>query len=338
LPIFGPTKAAAKLESSKVFAYNFMQRHNIPTFFASSFVDFHSAKKYLRAKPWDEIVVKADGLAKGKGVEVPKSARKAERALYKNLVEKQFGTASETVLVQDRGEGPELSVFAICDGENAVILPFCRDYKRLKDGNKGPNTGGMGNYGSVNVDPELTKIIEQDIIRPTVEGMATEQQPYKGILYVGLMLTKEGPKVIEYNARFGDPECQALMLLIDEDIYPHLWQAAKGVLNTEPIKIRSGAAVTIALAAKGYPGTPRQQDEIYGLEMITKLAKYDIHVFHGATKHKGDRIITDGGRVLHIAAHAETLKKVRKKAYSVIGEHAIHFAGMQYRTDIGNSA
>ncbi len=336
LPIFGPTREAAKLESSKVFAYNFMRRHNIPTFFSSSFVDFFSAKKYLRARPWHQVVVKADGLARGQGVTVPTSARKAEKALYRNLVEKQFGTASETVLIQDRGEGPELSVFALCDGERAILLPFCRDYKRLKDGNKGRNTGGMGAFGPVDVEPRLAEAIKRDIIRPTIDGMNQEGHPYRGILYVGLMLSDEGPKVIEYNARFGDPECQALMLLIDEDIYPRLRQAAKGVLNTEPIKVRPGFAVTVALAAKGYPGTYETGQEIFGLDDLPE----GVQVFHaGTSKLEGDgRIVTDGGRVLHVVSYNERLAIAQKQVYSAIGEQAIHFAGMQYRKDIADLA
>jgi phosphoribosylamine--glycine ligase len=327
---FGPTKAAARLESSKVFSYNFMRRHGIPTFDSQTFKDQPSALKYLNQRGWKNIVIKADGLAKGKGVVVPDSKDEAEEAIRKNLVDKQFGSASEQILMQDRGVGPELSVFALCDGERFVMLPSCRDYKRLLDGNKGPNTGGMGAWGPIH-PPEEQEIIDT-IMRPTIEGMAEEGNPYKGVLYAGIMLTQDGPKVIEYNARFGDPECQAQMLLLEEDLYPRLWQAAHGELTKEPIKVRPGCAVTVALATPGYPDNPITGQVIHGLDKVPK----NVEVFLAAAEHdtKDGRIKTAGGRVLYVSAYAESPHKARALAYGAIGPKGIHFAKMQYRKTI----
>jgi len=339
LPIFGPTRAASKLEWSKAFATRFMQRHNIPTPVREVFDERSMAEDYVHQhSSAQDIVIKADGLAAGKGVFLPKTFNEAHGILFRLMIAKELGSAGKTVVIQERLAGKELSVFALCDGTRTVMLPFCRDHKRLLDGDKGPNTGSMGAFGPVHMEPELSEVIESNIVQPTIEGMSQEGHLYKGLLYVGLMLSGEGPKVIEYNARFGDPECQAQMLLIDEDIYPRLRQVTSGKLSAKPIRLRDGYAVTVALAAAGYPDEPRKGDEIYGLELTKDLAQNNVQVFHGGTKRVGDRIVTNGGRVLHIAAYGETLEVARSQAYSAIGEQAIHFADMQYRGDIGDSA
>ena len=335
---FGPTKGAGELEWSNTFADDFMEQYGIPkakTFYgtnqmthANSFIDTHNFEDYI---------IRAEGLADGKGVLVPKSAAEARKFIHELMIERRFGDAGNFVMFQERLFGEELSVFALCDGEKAILLPHCRDHKRLNDDDKGPNTGGMGVFAPVTgLDPDLTRQIEAQIIEPTLQGIAEKGHPYKGVLYVGIMLTADGPKVIEYNARFGDPETQALMLLMDEDLYPRLKQVARGELSAEPIKTRDGFAVTVALSAAGYPGKPRRGDEIYGLELAEELARNETYIFHGATKKDPTtgRVVTNGGRVLHIASYGETLAIARQRAYQAIGTNAIHFAGNHSRQDI----
>lgn len=329
LTAFGPTQAPAQLESSKAYAADAKKAFGVPSPEESHFDSIKAARKYVDYKGWGNTVIKADGPAQGKGAVVPDSAQEADETLYKNLVEYQFGESSRRVVIQERLEGPELSWIILADGERWVTLPPTRDYKRLKDGNRGPNTGGMGSYGPIDIDPELTALVDDTIVRPTIEGMAERGEPFRGILYTGLILTKDGPKVIEYNVRFGDPETQVQMMLIDEDFYVRLQQAATGDLDTNPLRLHPGHAVSVALAAPGYPGKPHTGSVIQGLDKVDQA-----EVFHAGTSRDNGAIRTAGGRVLHIAAYGETLSIARANVYRNIGKGGIHFAKKHYRRDI----
>lgn len=336
LPIFGPTKEAAQLEWDNSWAYDFMNRHGIPcpeTYYETN--QMTHANGFIRNNEVSEYIIRAKGLADGKGVEVPEDQDKAYKFIREVMLEKRFGEAGEFVMFQERLEGEELSLFVMCDGENGIWLPHCRDHKRLEDGDEGPNTGGMGAYTPVEISDTLTKQIQEQIVDPTIKGMAEEGRPYRGMLYIGLMLTKDGPKVIEYNARFGDPECQAQMLLAGDDLYPAMQEAATGSFGRDNLSWRPGHVVTVALAASGYPNEPRIDDQIFGLNL--ELPPETV-VFHAATKRKGDKIFTNGGRVLHIASYGETVAIARERVYQAIGDRAIHFAGYQYRRDIALAA
>lgn len=332
---FGPTQAAARLESSKRYANDFMNRHGIPCariYYATN--QMAHAQAYINMYDTSSYVLKADCLMEGKGVGVPDSREDARQFLSGLAKNELFLASNRLLLIYERLSGKELSVFALSDGERGVMLPFCRDYKRLFDGDKkpNPNTGGMGSYGPVEIDSETATLINDQIIQPTIRGMAAEGQPFKGVLYAGLMLTEEGPKVLEFNVRFGDPECQALMLLLGEDLYPLLQAAALGRLEQEEVKMVPGSAITVAVSAPNYGfGKPQIGSEIYGLDRVPE----GIHAFHGGTKRVDGKVLTNGGRVLHLASLAETLALAKHRVLGAIGTHAIHFAGMHYRKTIG---
>lgn len=335
LHIFGPTQAAARLESSKAWAGKFKKKYDIPSPVDVSFADGRAAMAYAHNNDPENYVVKEDGLAFGKGVE-PDPAKAREKV--RDIVRK-----GKAVVFQERLEGPELSIFAVCDGENSVLLPTFRDYKRVYDGDKGPNTGGMGAYGPVpGYGQEYLEQIRKSVITPTLQGMQSEKSPFKGVMYVGLMLTKDGPKVIEYNVRFGDPEFQAMALLLDEDLLELTQKAAGGELTDRHAKIKSGAALTIALTAKGYPSQTYKTGEV--IDGLYRLPD-NVVAFHGGIKNGGlGRLVTNGGRVVHLATRAENIDQAREQLYGtdevagVIGEHAVNFAGMHYRTDIAQDA
>lgn len=325
---FGPTKEAAKLEWSKSWASNFMWMNRIPTPTFILFGDAKEAEEYLEKWGSENIVVKADRLAHGKGVTVPKDIDEAKQAINEILVEKRWGDT--IVQLQGRVEGPELSVFAITDGKRTTMLPHIRDYKRLNDNDDGPNTGGMGAWGPLNFDPGTEGIIKNRIVDQAISGLRERGIDYRGVLFVGLKLTNDGPVVIEINCRFGDPETQAMIMALDEDLYPFMTQAANGHLEDRDIKIKPGSGLTVALTASGYPGTPATDEQINGLDDLPP----DVEVFYAGAKRHNNRIVTDGGRVLYLATHAETIELARHKLYQNIGQHAVHFAGMQYRQDI----
>lgn len=335
LRIFGPTKLAAQLESSKAWAAAFMNKYKIPQPKSSVFSDIDKAKKYIRQQGWQNIVIKADGLAAGKGVIIPSSQEEAAEGLESILVKKIFAEAGEKVVIQERLLGKEVSVLAFSDGKNVVPLLPAQDHKRIFDGNRGPNTGGMGAYSSVPfVDQKLLKKIETEILQPTISGMRKDGNSYKGVLYAGLMLAESGPKVLEYNVRFGDPETQPLMMLLNSDLVTIMDNCIDGNLKKEFVQFKKGVSVCVVLAAAGYPGDYKKGEEIQGL---TTIKDPDIQVFHAGTAIKDNKVITNGGRVLGVTAVAENLPTALAKAYKNIGPNAIHFDGMHYRKDIGRT-
>lgn len=330
LRVFGPNKAAARLESSKAFSKEFMLRHGIPTGKAGIFEDFDEAIRYLRTAEGTPVI-KASGLAAGKGVILPGGKTDAAGVLHSILVDGKFGPAGNTVLIEERLSGPELSVLAFCDGVHARLMPAAQDHKRLLEGDHGPNTGGMGAFApSPRATPELLALVEQAVVLPTLAGMAAEGNPYRGVLYVGLMLTEEGPKVLEFNCRFGDPETQVVLPLLESDLLDVMEACIDGTLDqVEPIW-RAGAALTVVLASGGYPNEYTTGVEISGIE--TAEANGSL-VFHAGTKIKEGRLLTDGGRVLAVTGVGDTLAAASRQAYA--GAARVRFNSVYYRKDIG---
>lgn len=333
IPVFGPTAAAAQIEGSKAFSKQFMMRHNIPTGKAEIFSDFDDAMRYVRGLD-DAPVIKADGLAAGKGVILPSGKFDAANVLRSILLEGKFGDSGNTVLLEERLEGPELSVLVFCDGKTGLIMPPAQDHKRVWDDDAGPNTGGMGAFApSPLATPALIQQVDETILRPTLAGMAAEGMPYVGVLYIGLMLTKDGPKVIEYNCRFGDPETQVILPLLESDLVEILQACIAGRLNEVKPVWSNGAAVTIVMASAGYP-----LEYETGM-MITKIEEAEqlgCLVFHAGTKLVQGRLVTAGGRVLAVTAVNRNLRDARSQAYR--GVHTIHFNHAHYRKDIGRKA
>lgn len=331
IPCFGGSQRAAQLETSKAFTKDFCQRHGLPTAAYGVFEDAVSAGAFLDtlAAPF---VIKADGLAAGKGVVIAATRAEADAAVL-DMLGGRFGSAGARVVIEEFMHGEEASLFAVCDGETAFFFGAAQDHKRAYDGDEGPNTGGMGTYSP---PPVLTQdLIDQawrELIVPTVEGMAAEGNPYVGVLYAGLMLTPTGPKLVEYNARFGDPECQTLMLRLESDIVPILLAAAKGELaSIEPPKWRDEAAICVVLAAEGYPDAPKTGGRIQGADADLGEA---VVVFHaGTTREFEGRLVASGGRVLNVCALGATLSEARDLAYAALG--GISLEGGFYRRDIG---
>ena len=329
LTIFGPTKAAAQLEGSKAFAKEFMVRHQIPTGKAVIFSDFDDAMRYLRDQD-DVPVVKASGLAAGKGVILPDTMEGVAAALQALLIDRRFGEASDIVLLEERLEGPELSVLAFCDGERALVIPTAQDHKRLLDNDRGPNTGGMGAFSpSPLATPDLMAQIEREILQPTLAGMAAEGMPYKGVLYAGLMLTQAGPKVIEFNCRLGDPETQAILPLLQSDGLELFQASIAGDLRGVTPRWSSQSALTVVMSAPGYPAEYDTGVEIKG---ISEAEAPDCLVFHAGTKVLDSRLVTAGGRVLAVTGLGNTLAEAATVAYR--GVKQIDFNGAHYRKDI----
>lgn len=330
--VFGPPKAAARLEWDKIYAHEFMDRHNIPHPQGRAFSDYDSARDFSADAVSAEWVIKANGLAQGKGVVLPRNLIEAERALSEIMVDEKFGKAGESVLLQKKLAGKELSVFAICHGESYSLLPPCQDYKRRNNDNEGPNTGGMGAVAPANIVRKSTlDMIEDKIIQPTLGGMTKEKNPFKGILYTGIMLTEIGPQVIEYNARFGDPECQALLPLIDEDLYTLLKEASGG--NVISPKLKDLASALVVATSNNYPQAKAEGEIIKGLDEIREK----VEVFHAGTANENGKCKAVGGRVLNIVGLALQISEALENAYEAIGEDGIYFENMHYRTDIGSN-
>jgi phosphoribosylamine--glycine ligase len=344
LKIFGPTRAAAQLESSKDFAKAFMARHGIPTAEYRSFTDAAEAHAYVddRGAP---IVVKADGLAAGKGVVVAMDAAEAHAAIDAMLVDRkpaphQHGTsaardgAPARVVIEELLAGEEASFIVMADGSHVLPLASSQDHKRLLDGDTGPNTGGMGAYSPAPVvTPAVHARIMREIIVPAVDGMAADGIPYSGFLYAGVMIDSEGnPRTLEFNCRLGDPETQPIMMRLKTDLVELLTHAVEGTLDRIDADWDRRAALGVVLAAAGYPDAPRQGDPISGLD----VDRDDCKVFHAATAWDGERIVTAGGRVICVTALGETVRQAQRNAYAAVG--GIQFAGMQYRSDIGHRA
>ncbi len=330
LRLFGPKRAAAEIEASKVFAKEFCWRHDIPTADARCVTSIDEARAAVRDMGLP-VVFKADGLAAGKGVQVVVSPEQLEEALETYFVARRFGEAGDRVLVEEFLSGRELSYMVIADGSRIVPVATSRDYKRVGDGDHGPNTGGMGAHSpAVGVPTGTGRSILDDIVKPTVRGLAEEGRDYCGVLYVGIMLTDRGPRVLEYNCRFGDPETQAILLRLDDNLAEVMRSAADGALRVTSLQWRREAVVCVVLAAAGYPGAPRKGDPITGID--DAMAMPALTVYHAGTRREGDALLTAGGRVLSVCGRGGTLAEARDQAYR--GVERIAFEGMQYRRDI----
>lgn len=335
LSVFGPSKKAAEIEGSKAFAKYLLDRHNIPTADCLVFEKLEEARDYLKEADYP-TVIKADGLAAGKGTFICQMEEQALTALNKIMVEKVFQDAGNKVLIEKYMIGEEASVLALTDGENTTYLPSAQDHKAIFDNDEGPNTGGMGAYAPAPViDEKMFARIKNEIFEPTIKAMALENRPYRGVLYAGLMITADGPKVVEFNCRFGDPETQAIVPLIHGDLLEFMFRIAKGEKIDKQISVHKNKwALCVVIASGGYPGDYEKGKQIFGLE---KELGEQIVVFHSGTKEKeNQKMMTDGGRVLGITAIADDFFEVREKAYWAVGK--ITFDKAYYRKDIGAKA
>ena len=334
LKIVGPTKEAAQIEGSKVFAKEFMERHKIPTADFMVFDDPEKARKYATANL--PCVIKADGLTGGKGAIPCKTEEEIALALKRIMIDKEFKESGNRVVVEEFLTGEEATFMVLTDGWNAIPLLSTQDHKPVFDGDQGPNTGGMGAYAPAPViTKELEKRIMAEIIEPTLDGMKAEGRPYKGCLYAGLIITPDGqPKVLEFNCRFGDPELQPLVLLMESDIVPILLGITEGRLPVERIKWVEGAAVCVVMTSKGYPGTPEIGKEIKGLAGVAKLE--DVEVFHAGTKKENGKILTAGGRVIGPTAMGKDIPEAIQRVYEAVTK--ISWSGEHHRPDIGKKA
>ncbi len=334
LPIYGPSQAAAQLESSKAFSKAFMERHGIPTARFAAFREFDAALAYLDKLPESGVVVKASGLAAGKGVIVCDDLAQGREALREIMLDQQFGAAGGEVVIEERLDGVEVSLLAFCDGKTAVPMVPARDHKRIFEGDKGPNTGGMGAFAPVpDLDDDFVARMTQDVLQKTVDGMAADGIPYVGILYAGLMLTAGGVQVLEFNCRFGDPETQVILPLLESDLVAVIERCLDGELCTDDVVIRDGAAATVVMAAPGYPGGYPKGLVISGVEIADGADGTD--VFHAGTALVDGELVTSGGRVLAVSATGVTLDEALERAYE--GVQKIGFEGAQVRGDIGRT-
>jgi phosphoribosylamine---glycine ligase len=330
IKVFGPSKAAAQLEGSKGFTKDLCARFNIPTGAYGRFNNAPKAKAYIR-EHGAPIVVKADGLAAGKGVVVAMTLDEALDAVDA-CFEGAFGAAGAEVVVEQYLDGEEASFFCLCDGKTALPLGTAQDHKRVGDGDTGANTGGMGAYSPAPVmTPEMIERTMRELIEPTMRGMAEIGAPFSGILFAGLMITKDGPKLIEYNTRFGDPECQVLMMRLKDDLLLLLNAAADGLLDQVSIRWSDDPALTVVMAAKGYPASPEKGSVIKGVDEATQLP--DVQIFHAGTALKDGALTANGGRVLNVTATGKTVAEAQEKAYAAV--KAIDWPGGFYRSDIG---
>ncbi len=334
IPSFGPTKAAARIEGSKVFSKTLMREHNIPTAACAVFGDLEEALLYVSACPLP-LVVKADGLALGKGVLICETRQQAAQAVRDMLEAGKFGAAGSRVVIEEFLTGPEVSVLAFCDGETVAPMVSSMDHKRALDGDKGLNTGGMGVIApNPYYTEEIAKQCMETIFLPTVRAMQEMGCPFKGCLYFGLMLTKDGPKVIEYNCRFGDPEAQAVLPLLTSDLFSIFRHVTAGTLQKADVRFARGASCCVVLASGGYPEAYEKGKPIRGLARAA--AQPHTFVFHAGTRQDGETILTNGGRVLNVTAVADTLQEAVSRAYAAA--RLISFEGAHMRTDIGRSA
>ena len=334
--LFGPARAAAALESSKAFAKAFMARHGIPT---ARFEVCADERQALAAVAGDRfgfpVVVKADGLAAGKGVTVAADRAAAEAAVREAMVARRFGEAGATVVIEECLSGPEVSFFVVADGRRCLALPAAQDHKRIFDGDAGPNTGGMGAFGpSPLFDAELEARVLRDIVDPAIHGLRGEGREYRGVLYVGLMLTSAGPRVIEFNVRFGDPEAQVILPMVESGLAPVLLGAARGNLGDARWRVAADPHVGVVMASGGYPGSYETGRPIEGLDDAAAVP--GVHVAHAGTALQGGRIVTSGGRVLTVVARGASYPQAIARAYDAVGR--ISFDGSHLRTDIGRKA
>jgi len=331
IPCFGPTASAARLETSKAFAKDFFARHGLPTAAYGVFETADAASAFLDTQT-APFVIKADGLAAGKGVVIAQTRAEADAAVT-DMLGGRFGSAGARVVIEEFMHGEEASLFVLADGETAIPFGYAQDHKRAYDGDEGPNTGGMGTYSPAPVlTPDLARRAFEEAVLPAVKGMAAEGNPYRGVIYAGLMLTATGPRLVEYNARFGDPECQVLMLRLASDIVPYLKAAAEGSLASMPPPAwKDESAICVVYAAEGYPDAPKSGAEIQGADRDFGGAAV---VFHAGTSRDADGALrASGGRVLNVCALGASLHEARDRAYAAIA--TIDFPGGFYRTDIG---
>lgn len=330
---YGPTAAAARIEASKAWAKEFMARHGIPTAVARTFSDYAEAAAYVRSLPEQRLWVKASGLAAGKGAVGCETRDIALRALRSMMVDGEFGDSGKTVVIEQDMQGWETSAHAFCDGKTAVLWPFATDYKRALDGGEGLNTGGMGAYApSKGVEGELIRQIQHRVVDPVMRGMAKEGHPYNGTLYPGIMVTSEGPKIVEYNARSGDPETQVHMPRLESDLYEVTTAAARGELAKVDVRWSPKAAVGVVMAPGGYPGKYETGHPISGLDAVDPA----VMVFHAGTRFEDGKVVTSGGRTLTVVALGDTIREARERAYDNV--RRIHFKDAHYRTDIALEA
>lgn len=336
LRVFGPTKKAAELEGSKKFAKELMRRAAVPTADFRIFTNAAEALSYIEEREVERVVVKADGLASGKGVVVCSNRAEAQDAIKRMLLKKEFGAAGERIVIEDRLEGQEVSLLALVDGHTIVPLEAAQDHKAAHDGDTGPNTGGMGAYSPTPVvTPDLVDLVVEKILIPTVHEMRKDNRSFRGCLYAGLMLTNQGPKVLEYNVRFGDPETQAVLMRLKSDLAEALFAAADGKLgDCEPLEWDPRPSVCVVMAAQGYPGTYSKGDAIRGLNEAAALP--DAQVFHAGTRLERDQVLTDGGRVLGVTALGENLSQAKLHAYQAV--KCIRWDGAWCRKDISDKA
>ena len=333
LRIFGPTKSAARLESSKIFAKELMRTKQIPTARAAIFEKQEAAFAFLEESHFP-IVIKADGLALGKGVIVAKNVEEADAAVAAMMSEGRFGDAGRRLLIEECLAGTECSLHALVDGEDFRMLASARDHKRALDGDAGPNTGGMGAFSPANnFDAKMRARFEREVMRPLLDGLRKNKVTFRGLLFPGLMMTTDGPRVLEFNCRFGDPETQAILPRLKSDLLPLLEATIDGTLAKIKIEWDERAAVTVVMASGGYPEKYDVGKPISGLE---RAASEDVQIFHAGTRRESDKIVTSGGRVLAVTALGETIAAARKRAYEVVSQ--INFDGCHYRRDIALSA
>jgi phosphoribosylamine---glycine ligase len=331
LPVFGPSRSAAEIEGSKVFAKQFMERHGIPT---APFVVAHGAEEALaaRGRYGDPVVLKADGLAAGKGVIIAQGDAEYAAAVQALCEERRFGVSGDRVVVEQFLEGEEVSFMALCDGTRLLPLATAKDYKRIGDGDSGPNTGGMGSHSPSGVLPaDLAAGILETVLHPALAGLAAEGRPFTGVLYAGLVLTPEGPRVLEFNARFGDPEAQVILMRLEDDLLPVLASGAAGSFDARRLSFRKEAAACVVLASPGYPGRPETGEAIRGLAAAGALP--DVEIFHAGTRTEGEELVSAGGRVLSVCGVDADLRSALKRAYAAVAE--IDWPGKVFRRDIG---
>jgi phosphoribosylamine--glycine ligase len=328
---FGPSEAAARMEGSKTFSKDFMKRHSIPTAAYENFSSYDAASKYLDSIS-HSVVIKASGLAAGKGVIIPQSKEEAHAALKDIMQDKEFGDAGDEVVIEEFLTGDELSILSFSDGKTIKSLPPAQDHKRIGDGDTGPNTGGMGTYAPTRIAPkDVLEHVDREILQPTIDGMRSEGFEFKGVLFTGLMMTPNGAKVLEYNVRFGDPETQSLLALMESDLAEVMLACANGKLADVDVKVSEKSAATVVVAAGGYPGS-------YAKGTVMKLDQTpeDVVLFHAGTSFADNTLKTSGGRVIASTATASTLEEAVTKAYK--GVECIQFEGMQFRKDIAGRA
>jgi phosphoribosylamine---glycine ligase len=333
--LFGPTQAAAQLETSKAFAKAFMTRHRVPTARFRICDDARDATASIRDSEFGfPVVIKADGLAAGKGVVIAGTREDGEAAITAAMTDERFGAAGRRLVIEEHLTGPEVSLFVVSDGTRAIPIGTAQDHKRIFDNDQGPNTGGMGAFApSPLIDEPLHRRVMTEIVEPVIRGMASEGRPYRGVLYVGLMLTSSGPRVIEFNVRFGDPEAQVILPLVDEPLLPLLMAAARGHLQQSACRLSSRRLVGVVIASRGYPESSESGQPITGIE---NAERGGVRVLHAGTATRNGQLVTAGGRVLTVVAGGRDFSEAIANAYG--GVDKIHFDGMQYRRDIGKKA